>query len=201
MDASANFCSRSVAATGRRHLRHRPVDANRLCYFIFLTQPVAVTGRRHLRPRPVDFVILFSYSTCGCHWSEESAPSPDGIVPLFFFINLRWHHVTRLTLTDCILLFSYSTVAVTGRRHLRPRPVDFVLSFSYSIEAVTGRRHLRPRPVDFGLLFSYSTVAVTSRRHLRPRPVDFVLLFSYSTVAATSRRHLRSRPVDFTLPC
>ena len=25
----------------------------------FLTRPVAATGRRHLRPRPVDFVILF----------------------------------------------------------------------------------------------------------------------------------------------
>ena len=38
MDATTNFCSRSVAATGRRHLGHRPVDANRWCYFIFLTR-------------------------------------------------------------------------------------------------------------------------------------------------------------------
>ena len=37
--------------------------------------------------------------------------------------------LARLTLTDCVLLFSYSTVAVTGRRHLRPRLVDFVLLF------------------------------------------------------------------------
>ena len=77
--------------------------------------------------------------------------------------------LARLTLTDCFIL---STVAVTGRRHLRPRPVDFVLLFSYSTVAVTGRRHLRPRPVDFVLLLSYSTVAVTGRRHLRPRPVE-----------------------------
>ena len=60
VDASSNFCSRPVAATGRRHLRHRPVDANQLCYFIFFTQPVAVTGWRHLRHNPVDCAILFS---------------------------------------------------------------------------------------------------------------------------------------------
>ena len=78
VDASSNLCSQPVAATGRRHLRPRPVDANRLFYFIdpwlllagdlsvlarlnllfyFLTRPVAATGRRPLRPRPVDFVI------------------------------------------------------------------------------------------------------------------------------------------------
>ena len=33
-------------------------------------------------------------------------------------------------LARLILLFSYSTVAVTGRKHLRPRPVDFVILFS-----------------------------------------------------------------------
>ena len=60
VDASTNLCSQPGAATGRRHLRPRPVDANRLCCFIFVTQSVAVTGRKHLRPRPVDFVILFS---------------------------------------------------------------------------------------------------------------------------------------------
>ena len=82
VDASTNFCSQSVAATGRRHLRHRPVDANRLCYFIFLldpwlllagdisvlarlilvlhlTQPVVVTGRRKLHHRPVDFTLHY----------------------------------------------------------------------------------------------------------------------------------------------
>ena len=48
-----NFCSQPVAVTGRRHLHHRPVDANQLCYFVLFTQPVAATGRRHLRPRPV----------------------------------------------------------------------------------------------------------------------------------------------------
>ena len=31
VDASTNFCSRPVAVTGRRYLRHRPVDANHLC--------------------------------------------------------------------------------------------------------------------------------------------------------------------------
>ena len=56
VDASTNFCSRSVAATGRGYLRHRPVDANRLCSFIFFYSTVAVTGRRHLRPRPVEFI-------------------------------------------------------------------------------------------------------------------------------------------------
>ena len=60
VDASTNFCSRSVAATGWRHLRHRPIDANQLCYFILLPQPVDATGRRQLRPRPVDCAILFS---------------------------------------------------------------------------------------------------------------------------------------------
>ena len=81
----SNFCSRPVAVTGRKYLRHRPIDANQICYFIFLTrlrlllagdisvlaqlillfyfifliQPVAVTGRRHLRHRPVDCFILF----------------------------------------------------------------------------------------------------------------------------------------------
>ena len=62
--------------------------------------------------------------------------------------------LARLTLTDCVILFSYSTVAVTGRKHLRPRPVDFVILFSYSTVAVTGRKDLRPRPVDFVILFS-----------------------------------------------
>ena len=90
--------------------------------------------------------------------------------------------LARLMLTDCVSLSSYSTVAVTDRRHLRPRPVDFILLSSYSTVAVTGRRHLHPRPVDFVLLSSYSTVAVTGRRHLRPRPVDFVLLSSYLTL-------------------
>ena len=47
----------------------------RLILLFHFTQPVAVTGRRHLRPRPVDFVILF-YPTRGCHWSEETPPSP-----------------------------------------------------------------------------------------------------------------------------
>ena len=33
-----------------------------LCYFFFsFTQPVAVTGRRHLRHRPVDSAILFYF--------------------------------------------------------------------------------------------------------------------------------------------
>ena len=59
VDASTNLCSRPGAATGRRHLRPRPVDANRLCSFIFFNSTVAVTGRKYLRPRPVDFVILF----------------------------------------------------------------------------------------------------------------------------------------------
>ena len=31
-------------------------------------------------------------------------------------------------LARLILLFSHSTMAVTGRRHLRPRPVNFVIS-------------------------------------------------------------------------
>ena len=39
VDASTNLCSRPVAATGRRHLRPRPIDANRLCYFISLLDP------------------------------------------------------------------------------------------------------------------------------------------------------------------
>ena len=101
VDASTNLCSRPVAATGWRHLRHRPVDANKLCcftflldpwlqldgdisvlarlilLFYFLTQPVAATGRRHLRPRPVDCVILFSDSTRGCYWPETSLSSPS----------------------------------------------------------------------------------------------------------------------------
>ena len=72
------FFTQPVAATGRRHLRPRPVDfvilslpnlwlslvgenstiAPLILLFYFLTRPVAATGRRHLRPRPVDFVIL-----------------------------------------------------------------------------------------------------------------------------------------------
>ena len=58
VDASTNSCSLPVAVTGRKYLRPRPVDANRACYFIFVTQPVAVTGRRHLRHRPVEFIHL-----------------------------------------------------------------------------------------------------------------------------------------------
>ena len=58
--------------------------------------------------------------------------------------------LARLTLTDCvILLFFTRLVAATGRRHLRPRPVDFDILFSYSTVAATGQRHLRPHPVDF----------------------------------------------------
>ena len=48
--------------------------------------------------------------------------------------------------------------------------------------AVTGRRHLRPRLVDANQLcyfiFFTQPVAVTGRRHLRHRPVDCVILFS-----------------------
>ena len=102
VDSSTNLCSRPEAATGRRHLRPRPVDANQLCCFIFVTQPVAATGRRQLRPRPVDLLFCFIFVTqlwlslvgnisalarltvlfyfillnCGCHWSEISPPSP-----------------------------------------------------------------------------------------------------------------------------
>ena len=47
-----------------------------LFYFIFITRPVAATGRRHLRHRPVDCAILFSLLNRGCHWSEVSPPSP-----------------------------------------------------------------------------------------------------------------------------
>ena len=91
----------------------------------------------------------------------------------------------------------WGTAAVNGMEE-RDR-VDASTNLCSRLVAVTGRRHLCPRPVDFFLLFSYSTVAVTGRRYLRPRPVDFVLLFSYSTVAVTGRRHLRPRPVDFVI--
>ena len=102
VDASTNFCSRPVAATGRRYLRPRPVDANRLCYFIFFTRPVAATGQRQLRPRPVDFGY-------------------------FCFLTRPWLLLDGDTsvLARLILLFHFTQpVAVTGRRRLRHRPVD-----------------------------------------------------------------------------
>ena len=105
VDASTNLCSRPVSATGRRHLRHRPVDANRLCYFIFFTRPVAATGRRHLRPRPVDFVI---------------------------FLLDPWLLLTGdiSVLARLILLFHFTQpMAVTGRRKLHHHTVDFTLHY------------------------------------------------------------------------
>ena len=44
VDASTNFCSRSVAVTGRRYLRHRPVDANQLFYFLLLNLWLSLVG-------------------------------------------------------------------------------------------------------------------------------------------------------------
>ena len=53
VDASTNFCSRPVAVTGRKYLRHSPVDCAGLLSF---TQPVAGPNR------PVDHAILFSFN-------------------------------------------------------------------------------------------------------------------------------------------
>ena len=112
--------------------------------------------------------------------------------------------LARLTLTDCVILFSYSTVAVTGRKHLRPRPVDFVILFSVFDPwlLLAGEISALARLI---LLFYFVTrpVAATGRRKLRPRPVDFVILFIFVTqpVVVTGRRHLRHRPVEFIHPC
>ena len=88
VDASTNLCSRPGAATGRRYLRPRPVDANRLCCFIFVTRPVAATGRKHLRPRPVDFVILFSYSTVAVTGRKHLRPRPVEFFISFSLLDL-----------------------------------------------------------------------------------------------------------------
>ena len=56
--------TRPVAVTGRRYLRHHPVDCAILFYF---TRPVAVTGRRYLRHRPVEDIS----------WGVVLAPTPS----------------------------------------------------------------------------------------------------------------------------
>ena len=86
--------------------------------------------------------------------------------------------LARLTLTNFVIYFLIQLwLLLAGDTSVLARLI-LLFYFLYSTVAVTGRRHLHPRPVDFVILFSYSTVAVTGRRHLRPRPVDFVILFS-----------------------
>ena len=74
VDASTNLCSQLwLLLAGDISVLARLTLTD--CVHLFSYSTVAVTGRRHLRPRPVDFVISF-YPTCGCHWSEETPPSP-----------------------------------------------------------------------------------------------------------------------------
>ena len=102
MDASTNLCSRPVAATGQRHLRHRPVDANRLFYSIdpwpLLAGDTSVLAR---------------------------------LILLFYFLTQLWLLLAGdiSVLARLILLFCFLTqpVAVTGRRKLHHRPVDLTL--------------------------------------------------------------------------
>ena len=53
-----------------------------------LFRSVAVTGRRHLRPRPVDFVILFSYSTVAVTGGDISVLAR--LILLFYFLTRLW---------------------------------------------------------------------------------------------------------------
>ena len=107
VDASTNLCSRPVAATGRRHLCHRPVDANRLCYFIFLTQVWLLLAG--------DISVLAR------------------LILLFYFLTQLWLLLAGdiSVLARLILLFCFLTqpVAVTGRRKLHHRPVDLTLHY------------------------------------------------------------------------
>ena len=110
--------------------------------------------------------------------------------------------LARLTLTDCVILFSYSTVAVTGQKHLLPRPVDFVILFSYSTTAVTGRKHLRPRPVDFIIFIFLLDCGCYWPETSPSSPGRFChFIFRTRPVAAIGRRHLRPRPVGFIHLC
>ena len=104
-------------------------------------------------PRPRGLNLVYFSVECGVCWTvpcttphsgddglgepPQSMEWRNGIVwtpPLTYVVDL-WlslvggnSTIARLTLTDCLNLFS-RPVAATGRRPLRPRPVDFDILF------------------------------------------------------------------------
>ena len=54
------YLTQPVAVTGQRRLHHRPVDANQLCYFIFLLDPwMLLAGGNSVLARLICHFILF----------------------------------------------------------------------------------------------------------------------------------------------
>ena len=78
--------------------------------FSLLDLRLLLAGGNSVLAGLICYFILFSLHNRGCHWSEISPPSPGG---LYYF------------------LFFYSTVVVTGRKYLRPRPVDCTILFYF----------------------------------------------------------------------
>ena len=115
-----------------------------------------------------------------------------------------------ITMSSRCILFAYHLSTVRheiSRLCLHPVNCATLLSFTQPV-AVTGRRHLRHRPVDCAVLFFFlhQPEAGTGRRHLcHSRPVDCIVLFSFLVKRdGAGRRHLRhSHPVDalFSLFC
>ena len=115
------------------HVGHRPRGLNLVYFSVELWR--VLDGTMHHSPSR----RRWTGGTTAVNGMEERdrvGASTNLCTQLWLLLAGDTSVLAQLTLTDCSIL---PTVAVTGRRNLRPRPVDFILLFSYSTVAVTGR--------------------------------------------------------------